>query len=178
MLKKILRYLLIAVGLFSAIGLLLPGKSHIERQTTIAAPVTTVFGQVNELKNWASWSPWQKLDPNAKWVYSTPSTAGVGAWYTWEGDKKTVGSGKMTILDADSTKMLHCKMEFRGEADSFADFKFTAKDSTATTIVWSLDTDLGINPLSRWFGLAMDTFIGPDYEKGLASLKSVCEKVK
>ena len=110
MLKKILRYLFIAVATFAGIGLLLPGKSHVERQTTIEAPATVVFDQINELKNWVNWSPWYQLDPKATWVYSAPSTAGVGAWYTWEGDKKTVGSGKMTILEADSLKKLHCKM--------------------------------------------------------------------
>jgi hypothetical protein len=80
MLKKILRYLFIAVAIFLSVGLLLPGKSHVERQITIVAPTTAVFGQVNELKNWVNWSPWHQLDPNAKWVYSTPSTAGIGAW--------------------------------------------------------------------------------------------------
>jgi carbon monoxide dehydrogenase subunit G len=177
MLKKILRYLFIAVAAFAGIGLLLPGKSHVERQIEIAAPSAIVFGQINELKNWAAWSPWQQLDPNAKWVFSSPSTAGVGAWYTWEGNK-AVGSGKMTILDTDSTKMLHCKMEFGGAGDSFADFKLTPKDSTATQIVWTLDTDLGINPMARWFGLGFEKFIGPDYERGLANLKTVCEKLK
>jgi Polyketide cyclase / dehydrase and lipid transport len=178
MLKKVLRYLFIAIATFMGIGLLLPGKSHVERQIDIAAPSATIYAQINELKNWVNWSPWHKMDPNAKWMYSAPSTAGIGAWYTWEGDKKTVGSGKMTILDADSLKMMHCKMEFQGEADSFADFKLTAKDSTATSIVWTLDTDLGFNPMTRWFGLAMNTFVGPDYEKGLANLKTVCEQEK
>lgn len=178
MLKKILRYLFIAVAIFLSVGLLLPGKSHVERQITIAAPTTAVFEQVNELKNWVNWSPWHQLDPNAKWVYSAPSTAGIGAWYTWEGDRNTVGSGKMTILDADSAKMLHFKMEFGGSADSFADFKLTGKDSTSTTIIWTFDTDHGLNPVARWFGLGFEKFIGPDYEKGLVNLKSVCEKPK
>jgi carbon monoxide dehydrogenase subunit G len=178
MLNKILRYLFIAVAAFIGIGLLLPGKSHVERQIEIAASAPAVFDQVNELKNWANWSPWHQLDPNAKWVYSAPSAAGIGAWYTWEGDKKTVGSGKMTILDAEPTKMLHCKMEFRGEGDSFADFKLTPKDSVSTKVTWTFDAEHGLNPLARWFGLGFDSFIGPDYEKGLANLKKVCEKPK
>jgi hypothetical protein len=178
MLKKILRYIGIALAAFAGIGLLLPGKAHVERQTTVAAPVALVFDQINELKNWVNWSPWYQLDPSARWNYSSPSTAGIGAWYTWEGDRKTVGSGKMTILDADSTKMLHCKMEFSGSADSFADFKLTAKDSTSTTVVWTFDTDHGMNPIARWFGLGMEKFIGPDYTQGLANLKKVCEKPK
>ena len=30
--------------------------------------------------------------------------------------------------------------------------------------------------MDRWFGLLMDRFIGPDYDKGLAKLKALAEK--
>jgi carbon monoxide dehydrogenase subunit G len=176
MLKKILRYIFIGIATFTAIGFFLPGKTHVERQMTITAPNSVVFNQINELKNWAAWSPWQDLDPNAQWTYA-PQTAGIGAWYSWAGNNK-VGSGKMTILDSDSTKNLHCKMEFGGAADSFADFKLTPKDSTNTLVVWAFDTDHGINPFARWFGLGFDGFIGNDYQKGLLKLKAVCENIK
>ena len=35
--------------------------------------------------------------------------------------------------------------------------------------------DLGMNPLSRWFGLFLDGIIGPDFEKGLAKMKRIVE---
>lgn len=175
MLSKILRWLLIIVVGFVAIGFLLPGVSHVERSIDIAAPASSVYDQINELKNWETWSPWAKIDPNVKWVYSEPITAGKGAYYTWVGNKD-VGEGKLTILDTKPNENVHCKMEFKGEGDAFADFKLTAKDSTATKIVWAFDSEHGMNPIARWFGLAMNIFIGPDYEKGLANLKAVCEK--
>ncbi|MBL7817441.1 MAG: SRPBCC family protein [Saprospiraceae bacterium] len=177
MLGKILRWLLIIVVGFLGIGLLLPGTSHVERQIDIASPAPLVYDQVNELKNWVNWSPWAKLDPNVKWVYSEPSSAGLGAYYTWVGNDK-VGEGKLTIIDAKPTELLKTKMEFKGQGDAMADFKFTAKDSTATKVVWSFDSDHGMNPFARWFGLAMNSFIGPDYEKGLANLKAHCESKK
>ncbi len=178
MLRKILRYLLIALAVFMGIGLLLPGKLHFERQIDIAAPADVVYQQVNELKNWPNWSPWYALDPTAKMVYSSPLSAGSGAWYTWEGDKKTVGSGKLTILEADSLKLVHCKMNFGSNSASFADFKLTAIDSTSTKVVWSFDTDHGLNTFARWFGLVLEKLLSPDYEKGLQKLKTVCETPK
>jgi effector-binding domain-containing protein len=39
-----------------------------------------------------------------------------------------------------------------------------------------MDSDMGNNPIGRWFGLCMDNMIGADYEKGLAKLKEVSEK--
>lgn len=43
-------------------------------------------------------------------------------------------------------------------------------------VVWSDAGDLGMNPLSRWFGLFLDRMIGPDFEKGLSNLKRNLEK--
>lgn len=177
MLMKILRWILIIVVAFVAIGFLLPGTSHVERQIDINASAPVVYDQINELKNWENWSPWAKLDPNVKWTYSQPTTAGTGAYYMWVGNDK-VGEGKMTILDAKPNEMLHCKMEFKGQGDAFSDFKLTAKDSTATKVVWSFDSEHGLNPIARWLGLAINSFIGPDYEKGLANLKAVSESKK
>ncbi len=178
MLRKILRYLLIAFVAFMGIGFLLPGKVHFERQIDIAAPADVVYNQVHELKNWPSWSAWYALDPTAKIVYSSPASAGLGAWYTWDGDKKTVGSGKLMILEADSAKLVRCKMNFGNNSESFADFKLTATDSTSTKVVWTFDTDHGLNPFARWFGLMLESFLSPDFEKGLTSLKTVCETPK
>ena len=44
-----------------------------------------------------------------------------------------------------------------------------------TKVTWGLDTDLGFNPIARYFGMMMDGMVGPDYEKGLARLKAVAE---
>jgi len=41
--------------------------------------------------------------------------------------------------------------------------------------VWVDAGDLGLNPLSHWFGLFLDRMIGPDFEAGLAKLKALCE---
>jgi hypothetical protein len=42
-------------------------------------------------------------------------------------------------------------------------------------VTWGFDSDLGFNPIARYFGMMMDGMIGPDYEKGLARLKTVAE---
>ena len=33
---------------------------------TIMAPAAEIFARVNDLRQWEGWSPWAKLDPNAK----------------------------------------------------------------------------------------------------------------
>ena len=126
------------------------------------------------MKNWSNWSAWHKLYPNTIYKFSEPSTVGTGAYYTWSSENRTVGKGKLTILDAKTNENVHCKMEF-GNTEAISNFNLIAKDSTQTKVIWTLDSDNGLNPISRWMGLMMDKFVGPDYEKGLANMKAYCE---
>ena len=48
-------------------------------------------------------------------------------------------------------------------------------DGTGTRITWTLDTDFSGSLIGRYFGLALDRMVGPDYEKGLAQLQAVAE---
>lgn len=173
---KILKGILIALALLLGIGFFLPGSTHVERSIDINTSANKVYDQVNELKNWNNWSPWSKLDPNTAWTYSEPSSAGVGAHYSWKSDK--IGNGKMTILDTKPNESVKYKLEFEGMGESGVSFLLTAKDSTQTKAVWTMDTDNGMNPINRWMGLFTEKMLGPDYEKGLANLKAYCETTK
>ena len=42
-------------------------------------------------------------------------------------------------------------------------------------VTWTLDADLGRNPVKRWAGLALGALMGGDMEKGLANLKRELE---
>ncbi len=44
--------------------------------------------------------------------------------------------------------------------------------------MWTSGGDLGFNPMHRWFGLFMDKFIGPDFERGLVKLQELSEAAK
>ena len=48
-------------------------------------------------------------------------------------------------------------------------------EGTGTRVTWTLDTDFSGSLIGRYFGLALDRMVGPDYEKGLAQLKAVAE---
>ena len=46
----------------------------------------------------------------------------------------------------------------------------------ATRVTWSNEGDVGANPVNRYFALMTDRMVGPDFEGGLANLKSLAEK--
>jgi hypothetical protein len=72
MLKKILIALLAIIAVFLIVVALQPSEFHVERTATVAAPPATVFDQVNDFHKWDAWSPWAKLDPNAKITFEGP----------------------------------------------------------------------------------------------------------
>ncbi len=59
-----------------------------------------------------------------------------------------------------------------GKSQSFWDLK---PEGTGTSATWGFKMKLD-GMMDRWFGLLMERFIGPDYDKGLAKLKALAEK--
>lgn len=151
-----------------------PSQFRIERKATIVAPPAVVFGQVNSFRKWNDWSPWAKLDPTAKNSYDGPE-AGVGAKFAWEGNNK-VGQGKMTILESRPSDLIRIKLEFIKPfaATNTAEFTFQPQGSE-TLVTWAMTGQN--NFMGKAFGLIMnmDRMVGADFEKGLASMKSLAE---
>ena len=174
---KVLKRLgLFLIGLVCAlvvISLFLPSKVHVERTLTINAPPEKVFEQVNTVQNWERWSPWHKLDPNMKLAYAGPPS-GVGAKYSWESKQRNVGNGSLTIIESVPHTSVQTAMDFQGQGQATATFRLE-KIQGGTQVTWSMESDMGKNPIGKFFGLMMDRMVGSDFEKGLYNLKSLCE---
>jgi uncharacterized protein YndB with AHSA1/START domain len=152
-----------------------PDEFAVTRAASIAAPPEKVFPHVNDLHQWAAWSPWAKLDPSMKSTFSGPD-AGAGAVMAWVGNNK-VGAGKMTITESRPTELIRCRLDFQKpmQATNTAEFTFR-QDGRQTLVTWSM---AGKNNLmGKLFGLFMDfdKMCGGQFEKGLANLKSVAER--
>src|SRR6516162_2441523 len=98
MLPTILIAIAAIVVLFVIVISLRPADFRITRTGRISAPVDVVFENVNDLHKWEAWSPWAKMDPNAKNNFAGPA-AGPGSSMEWSGNNK-VGAGRMTITDS------------------------------------------------------------------------------
>jgi effector-binding domain-containing protein len=174
-LKNIGIGLLIAILLLVAVSFFLPSKVHIERSIEIKGNPATAFNLINQTKEWKQWSPWHKLDPNANWTFSQQSE-GTGAWYAWESEVRNVGSGKLTITNSKPFELISTELQFEKTNPAYADFIFTPT-ADGYKLTWTMNSDMGINPIGRWFGLFMDKMIGPDYEKGLLAIKEISERI-
>ena len=177
MLKRILMVVAALVVVLLVVIAMQPSKYHVERTAKMAAAPAAVFAQVNDFHNWDAWSPWAKIDPAAKITFEGPA-AGKGAMFSWDGNDD-VGAGKMTILDSHAPESIHIQLDFLKPFACTAATQFAFKaDGAETSVTWSMDGDN--NFMGKAFGLFcnMDKMIGADYEKGLASMKSIVEAPK
>jgi len=169
-LKGLLIFIVVVAVILVAVTFMLPSKVEMERSKFIAAPQELVFNQVNNLKAWDAWSPWHELDPNIELEYSSDDPSGEGAWYSWKGID-AVGSGKLTILTSEPHRYVRSQMLFMESEDpAFANMTFEEADG-GTQVTWSFEAEM--SGTGKWFGLMMETFLGPSYERGLDKLDSV-----
>lgn len=154
-----------------------PDDFKLTRETKIAAPREKIFPHVNDLRAWEAWSPWAKLDPNAKNSFEGPAS-GVGAAMAWSGNKK-VGEGRMTITESQANELIGFRLDFVRpfKATNTAEFAFRA-EGNQTRVTWSMAGQS--NFFFKIFGLLVncEQMAGKDFEKGLASLKAVAEAAK
>lgn len=174
MLIKILIGLAGLVVVFAAVVAMQPSEFRVARSAVIAAPVPTVFAQVNDFRKWPAWSPYEKLDPAMKKTYAGPP-AGTGASYAWAGNGHA-GVGRATITESRPNDLIRIKLDFLKPFTSTAFAQFTFKpEGDRTTVEWSF---AGTNNfLGKAIGLfmSMDRMVGEQFEEGLAQLKSVVE---
>lgn len=174
MLKKVLTVLGVAVVLFIAFVATRPGRYRVERSAVIAAPAESVYGAVADLRRWAEWSPWEKLDPQMKKEYvGAPGVAGSS--YYWSGNKQ-VGEGRLTLVEGSAPSRIVYRLEFLKPWKSEATSEFTfSPEGTATRVTWAMSGRADF--VAKFFHLFMnmDSMIGRDFEKGLAALKEDVE---
>ncbi len=177
MLKKLI---LAILSVFIAVPLLVvavaatrPATYRVERSAAISAPAAEVYAAVVDLHRWARWSPWARLDPNQK---TTVIGQGVGAVSTWSGDDK-VGAGRMTIVEATPGARVVIKLEFLRPYESTSETSFVVvPEGVGSRVTWLMTGTNGLVARAMSVFMDMDKMIGPDFERGLASLKAEVER--
>jgi len=152
-----------------------PDSFLVERSAILQATPDKVFAHINDLRSWAAWSTWEKMDPQMKKTYSANSV-GKGATYEWEGNKK-VGHGRMSITDSVPDTKVVIQLDFIKPFEAHNMGELTLQPQNGGTLVtWAM---YGPSPfISKLFGVfvSMDKMIGKDFEDSLANLRSVVEK--
>jgi len=175
---KILGIVLVSlVALIGIVSALLSPKSHLERSIVVNAPASTIFAQINSLKNSNKWMPWGVQDPNIKYTYEGPEE-GVGSKVTWESEK--MGNGSQWIIESVQDKHLKTGFQFADFEGSYSGDINLETAEGGTKVTWTYDGDvsnagMAASVMGKFVGMFTDRMLGKDYEKGLSNLKTLAE---
>lgn len=174
---KIVQWVLAVVGAIALVlllgGLLVPSGFKVERSTQINAPAERIYDYVVEPRKWKDWSVWTQRDPQMRIVYAGPPF-GMGARWSWESKKE--GSGSMELTRVDPNRRVEYSLSFPAFNMRSTGAITMEPSGGGTRVTWTNAGDVGGNPLKHYLAAAMDRMVGPDFEQGLANLKTLAEK--
>ncbi len=175
---KLLKWILTGIVALALLvlggGLLLKPNFSVTRQVEVKAPADKLYALVADPREWKRWSVWNQRDPAMQIAYSGPAS---GAGAVWEWKSQTEGDGRMSFTAVEPGQRVAYDLFFPDfGTTSQGELSFKPNADGGTTVIWSMNGDMGSNPLYRWLALFGDKMVGPDFEAGLARLKVVAEQ--
>ena len=174
---KVLKWILIVVLALLVVlvagGYLLSPKFTVSRSIAIEAPAGKVYALVANPRQWKNWSVWTQRDPAMQIEYAGPES-GAGAKWTWR--SKSQGAGTMTFTASEPARLVAYALYLPDFGTTSTGEIAFVPDGNATRVTWTMNGDMGSNPLYRWMALGADGMVGKDFEAGLANLKALAEK--
>ena len=170
MLKKILLGVAVVIALLVAFIASRPNEFTVTRSAMVNAPADVVYAQLSDFHSFDKWSPWSALDPNLKPTFEgTPGAVGHG--YAWDGNDE-VGAGKMTLTEVAPNDHVTIALEFIRPFPSRAEIRWEMKpEGQGQKVSWVMKGPHTFMSKAMCLVKDMDAMIGPDFEKGLASMK-------
>ena len=120
-----------------------PNSYDINRTRVINAPAELLFNNINDFKNWESWSPWVEKDASIQITYPE-QTSGVDGAYSWTSDD---GVGSMKNLMVSPYDSISQEMQFDNFPPSNVYWQFEKVD-TGTKVTWGMKS----NDMRYWRG--------------------------
>jgi len=177
-LKIIIGIVVVVIALSFGYLAMLPSTYTIERSVTIDAPQSIVMDHLANFSEWENWSPWKAKDPDAKYTYEGADGA-IGSKMSWvtslpADNKNQIGEGGMILTELNkSSAIFELWFVKPWEMTSKNGFDLSS-ERNITTVRWYDTGELSF--FSRPVGKMMDEMVGPDFENGLAKLKTHVEK--
>jgi len=165
--KKIATYTACGVAALAVATLALPRHVSIERSAMIDAAPQAVIELAASNTGYQTFNPYKDLDPNLTVEMFGPKT-GVGSGFSFESKD---GAGQQTVATVTSDQVTFA-LDLGPLGEPTQAISAVIVDGS-TQVTWTMDMDLGMNPVFRVMGLFMDGMIGPNFELGLANIAEV-----
>lgn len=154
------------ISLAVAATYLVPKHVHVERSQFVKADPAAVLALAASNVGYQQFNPYKATDPNLKIELFGPES-GIGSGFKFEGKE---GKGTQTVAAITDNKVVyHIDLGAMGKPTQTIEVK--AVDG-GTQVTWSMDADMGMNPLARVIGLFMDKMMGKVFTSGLNNLNA------
>ncbi|KNG93804.1 SRPBCC family protein [Pseudaestuariivita atlantica] len=159
--------LTIAAGVLAATTAgtyLLPRNVDVQRSAVIDATPAEIIALASSTDGFQRINPYASADPALKITPFGP-VAGVGSGFAFDGKD---GKGTQTVAFVSDTRVVYdIDMGAMGKPTQMIDLE---QVEGGTRVTWSVEADMGHNPVFRVFGLFMDGMMGATFDQGLANL--------
>lgn len=163
-------YLLAAaagVGLLLLGTQVLPGRVTVTRSATVPAQPGAILARLSSTEGFQTINPYRNTTPDLK-IEAFGPAAGVGSGFRFDGGGT---KGTQTVSALDDTRIVYAiDLGAMGKPVQTVTVLPAEKGSAVT---WTMEADLGRNPIARVMGLFMEGMVGPTLEQGLANLSKI-----
>jgi len=171
-LRKVIIWIIAILAILVIVAYLLPRNYMVERSVVINADKEIIYDYVCDFDKWEEWTPWTD-DMDSTMTMEVVGNCEVGAIQKWSDEN---GDGQLVVTELIPYQLVQYDLSFYGgEYASVGKLSIEPQDEEGFLVTWSDEGDLGYNPIHRYYGLMMDSQIGPQFLEGLENLKKICE---
>lgn len=168
---KLFKYLFLLVLIIFIGGSIyiasLNGDYTLESKRILKAPVSVIFDDVNDYKNWEHWGPWYEMDSTIT-AHFPEKTSGKGASYSWTSKE---GKGNMETISVTPNKEILQTIDFGTGTKPTVFWKFEPRKE-GTEVTWGMKGTSGFIEKIYWLikgGIQKN--MKPMYDRGLELLE-------
>jgi len=175
MIKSILIAVVLALAGLLVFAAARPDRFSLQRSIAVNAPPDKIHALINDLRQFNTWNPYEKKDPQIKGNYRGPAT-GPGARYEFQGNQE-VGAGSLEIIESSVPGKVALRLDMTAPMAASNIIRFTLlPKGGATEVTWAMEGDCPYIAKLMGVFIDMDAMIGRDFEAGLANLKARAEQ--
>lgn len=154
------------IAILVAGSYLLPRHVEVTRSATLPVKPEAVIALAASNIGYQRFNPYLSADPALKIETFGPET-GVGSGFRFDGKD---GKGTQTVAEVTPGSVTYA-IDLGAMGRPTQRLSATP-EGEGSRIIWSMQADMGMNPVFRVFGLFMDRMIGKTFEQGLKNIET------
>jgi len=145
-------------------SMMLPRTVEVTRSAHVALAPSQVLALAASTEGYQTFNPYLTADPNLSIVPFGPAQ-GLGAGFAFDGKD---GKGTQTVAEITAEQVTYA-IDMGALGQPTQSIRALPAEG-GSTVTWRVQSDMGMNPVFRVFGLFMDGMMGKTFEQGLANL--------